>query len=220
MAARWIFDTVWPKKEAGSEITPNLLQAMVHNGAYLAGAFSGDQIVAASFGFASIHGEKHLHSHMTGAVEGFRGSGVGNALKQHQWLWAKERGYSSITWSFDPLVSRNARFNINKLGVEIVSYHENFYGSFMADALNAGDESDRLLARWDLSPAAPASREPRVAQPSSTVIQVPIDIVAIRSSDPIKSKEWRLKVRAEFVRALADGKKTVGFSSDCEYILE
>ncbi|MEY4433629.1 MAG: hypothetical protein RLZZ44_1763, partial [Bacteroidota bacterium] len=36
--ARYVFDQTW-SKDAGTEITSNLLQAMVHNGAYLSGAF-------------------------------------------------------------------------------------------------------------------------------------------------------------------------------------
>lgn len=217
--ARWIFDTVWPKKGTDTEITPNLLQAMVHNGAYLLGVFSGEQIIGASFGFSSIQGEKHLHSHLTGLLDEFRDSGTGYEMKRHQWYWAKKKGYASITWTFDPLIRRNARFNINKLGADVVSYHENFYGNFMPDTLNSGDESDRLLVRWDLSTESPTAREKLETSWKPVTIALPEDIVSIRQSDQKKSKEWRLKVREEFKAAFADGKKVIGFSSDNEYLL-
>ena len=145
--ARYVFDQTW-SKDAGTEITSNLLQAMVHNGAYLSGAFINGKIVAASFGFAAIYPELHLHSHMTAVLPGNQDNEIGYKLKMHQKNWAKENGFSSVTWTFDPLVARNANFNINKLKAEVVDYYPNFYGS-MEDELNAGDESDRLFVKLD-----------------------------------------------------------------------
>ena len=145
--ARYVFDQTW-SKDAGTEITSNLLQAMVHNGAYLSGAFVNGKIVAASFGFAAIYPELHLHSHMTAVLPGNQDNEIGYKLKMHQKNWAKENGFSSVTWTFDPLVARNANFNINKLKAEVVDYYPNFYGS-MEDELNAGDESDRLFVKLE-----------------------------------------------------------------------
>ena len=141
---RSVFDHTWAM-DAGTEITPNLLQAMVHSGAYLSGAFISGKCVGAAFAFPATTGGLHLHSHMTAVLDEYRDRGVGYLLKIDQWHWAKKNNYQEITWTFDPLVRRNAKLNLLKLGADIASYHPNFYGE-MPDALNAGDESDRVLA--------------------------------------------------------------------------
>ena len=106
--ARDIFDLTW-SMDTGTEITPNLLQAMVHSGSYLSGAFIDNQIVGAAFAFPATNGGLHLHSHMTAVLPEFRDKGVGYALKIDQWNWAKKKNYSHLTWTYDPLVRRNAK---------------------------------------------------------------------------------------------------------------
>lgn len=214
-----IFDSVWPTMNE-TQITANLLQALVHNGSYLIGVFDAAKIVGASFAFPSIEPEIHLHSHMTAFIESHRDQGLGTKVKMHQWRWAKERKYSSITWSYDPLVRRNARLNILKLGADLISYQPNFYGN-MADELNHGDESDRLMVRWDTTSAMPAPRIELTEPPyDAELIALPEDIVALRRIDPALSSQYRLEVRAAFLAAFAAGKKVVGFSMHNEYVLE
>ena len=87
--ARLIFDEVWPM-ESGTEITPNLLMAMVHSGAYLSGAFIDKMCVGAAFAFPAVANGLHLHSHMTAVLDKHRDKGVGHALKIDQWHWAKK----------------------------------------------------------------------------------------------------------------------------------
>lgn len=217
--ARMIFDSVWPTDNE-TQITANLLQAMVHAGSYLVGIFEGSKIVGASFAFPTIEPEIHLHSHMTAFIESHRDLGLGTAVKMHQWSWAKERGYSSITWTFDPLVRRNARFNVIKLGADLVSYLPNFYGN-MADELNNGDESDRIMVRWDLSTSQPKPRQ-EITDPhfDAQIISLPSDIVDVRRQDPELSMKYRLEVRDAFTSAFAEGKKVIGFTAQNEYILE
>ena len=214
-----IFDSVWPTMNE-TQITANLLQALVHSGSYLIGVFDAAKIVGASFAFPSIEPEIHLHSHMTAFIESHRDQGLGTKVKMHQWQWAKERKYSSITWSYDPLVRRNARLNILKLGADLISYQPNFYGN-MADELNHGDESDRLMVRWDTTSAMPTPRTELTEPPyDAELIALPEDIVALRRMDPALSSQYRLEVRAAFLAAFAAGKKVVGFSMLNEYVLE
>jgi len=217
--ARMIFDSVWPAANE-TQITSNLLQAMAHSGSYLVGVFDGSKVVGASFAFPAIEPEIHLHSHMTAFIESHRDLGLGTAVKMHQWTWAKEHGYASITWTFDPLVRRNARLNIVKLGADIVSYHPNFYGR-MTDDLNNGEESDRLMVRWDTSTDNPSPRSAIVDPPfDAELIPVPLDILEIRRSDVDLSQRFRLEVREAFLNNFALGKKVVGFSAHNEYVLE
>jgi predicted GNAT superfamily acetyltransferase len=217
-AARTMFDHIWAMK-TGTEITPNLLQAMIHSGAYLSGAFLGSKIVGAAFAFPAINNGLHLHSHMTAVLDEYRDQGIGYALKIDQWYWAKKNNYPEISWTFDPLVCRNAKLNLIKLGVEISAYHPNFYGD-MPDTLNAGDESDRLMVSWKVKGENPIKRELISAlKPNDILIKIPADIVAIRSRDKEENLRWRRKVREQFLQALEKGGQVVGFSANSEYVV-
>ena len=217
--ARDIFDKTWAM-DSGTEITPNLLQAMVHSGSYLSVAFMYGKCVGAAFAFPATTGGLHLHSHMTAVLDEYRDQGVGYALKIDQWHWAKKNNFSEISWTFDPLVSRNAKLNLIKLGVNISSYHPNFYGD-MPDALNAGDESDRLMVSWKVFGENPVQRElVSIPKPNDILIQIPADIVAIRSSDKTGNLRWRRKVREQFLQAFEKGGQVIGFSTNSEYVLQ
>ena len=216
---RMIFDKTWAM-DAGTEITPNLLQAMIHSGAYLSGAFVDSNCVGAAFAFPATTGGLHLHSHMTAVLDSFRDKGIGYALKVDQYKWAKQNNYKEITWTFDPLVARNAKLNILKLGVDISAYYPNFYGD-MPDELNAGDESDRVMASLKVVGDTPTSRSV-ISTPdkSAVLIAIPDDIVAIRGKDLAENLRWRRSVRDEFVSALARGGKVIGFSANNEYVVQ
>ena len=216
--AREIFDKTWAIYN-GTEITSNLLQAMIHSGSYLSGAFIENRIVGAAFAFPATNNGLHLHSHMTAVLDEYRDQGVGYALKIDQWHWAKKNNYPEISWTFDPLVSRNAKLNLIKLGVDISSYHPNFYGD-MPDALNAGDESDRLMVSWKVVGENPVQRElVSTPKPNDILIQIPADIVAIRSKDREENLRWRRKVREQFLQAFEKGGQVVGFSTNSEYVV-
>ena len=215
---RQIFDQTWAM-DSGTEITPNLLQAMVHSGAYLSGAFIDEKCVGAAFAFPATTEGLHLHSHMTAVLVKYRDKGIGYSLKIDQWNWAKKNNYKEITWTFDPLVARNAKLNLIKLGVDISAYYPNFYGD-MPDALNAGDESDRVMASWKVAGDQPVAKSV-ITNPdkADTLIKIPEDIVTIRSEDISENLKWRHKVREEFMRAFEKGGKVVGFSANNEYVV-
>ncbi len=217
-SARKVFDETW-LLELGTEITSNLLQAMVHSGSYLSGAFLGKKIVGAAFAFPATNEGIHLHSHMTAVLDDYRDQGIGYALKIDQWNWAKKKNYSHLSWTFDPLVRRNAKLNIAKLGVDISAYHPNFYGD-MPDTLNAGDESDRLMVSWRTDANAPKARE-LITHPESDdiLIEIPEDIVAIRSKNQSESTKWRRQVREQFMAAFEKNGKVIGFSANNEYVV-
>ncbi len=129
-----------------------LARALSHAGNYFAVAEApdGGDLQAALVGFIGISdGGYHLQSHVLGVLPPQRRRGVGFALKLHQRAWALERGLTRIAWTFDPLMARNAYFNVAKLGGEVVRYYVDFYGP-MTDAVNRGDQSDRVLVAWRL----------------------------------------------------------------------
>ena len=212
---RKLFDNVWQINQ-GTEINLNLLKAAVHSGAYLSGAIFKDELIGAAFAFPATNNGLHLHSHMTAVLDEYRDQGVGYALKMDQWKWAKRNKYSSLSWTFDPLVRRNAKFNIVKLGVDISAYYPNFYGE-MPDALNAGDESDRLMVSWSTDIDEPKARE-LITQPKpdDILIEIPEDIVAIRTKNQSESMKWRRQVREQFMAAFEKNGKVIGFSANNE----
>jgi predicted GNAT superfamily acetyltransferase len=214
-----LFDAIWPIPGGGREIPQNLMQAFVHNGSYFVGAFRGDEILGATFGFIGITGGMHLHSHMSAVLAQSRDLGVGALMKRHQYTWAFERNIPFITWTFDPLVRKNAGFNISKLGVEVAAYHPDFYGS-MTDLVNAGDASDRIMVKWHVSADVPPSSNAASDLPHGAIsIAIPEDIVALRARSSEEAMSERLRVRTQFLEAFANGYKVVGFSNTDGYIL-
>lgn len=144
-----LFDEIWQSDPATPVGTVELMRALTKAGNYVAGAYVGDRLVGACLAFFGAPAAATLHSHVAGVSSGGRGRSVGFALKLHQRAWALERGITTISWTFDPLVRRNAHFNLAKLGATVAEYLPNFYGP-MDDAINGGEDTDRLLVEWRL----------------------------------------------------------------------
>jgi predicted GNAT superfamily acetyltransferase len=226
----------------------HILRAFVLSGNYVAGAFdAGEHLVAASVAFATIGPEPELHSHITGVATSQRRTGVGLVMKLHQRHWALERDIELITWTFDPLIRRNAKFNLSRLGATAEGYLENVYGD-TDDALNGRGESDRLLVRWRLSDeavvTATAGTPRRVSVPPGFVVAlrpgsddlpmkttgpeaIPVgftcrvlqDIEALRVTNPEAANAWRLAVRELLGGSLARGCRLLGLSDDGDYVV-
>lgn len=89
---------------------------------------------------------KH-HSHMLGVRPDCRDKGIGFKLKRAQWQMVRRLGLDRITWTYDPLLSRNAHLNIARLGTVCDLYIREYYGQ-MRDDLNVGLPSDRFQVDW------------------------------------------------------------------------
>lgn len=245
-----LFDTVWSKSGTDQVMPLGVIRAISHAGSYVSGAYSSNKLVGALAGFlGGGDAEPHLHSHVLGVHPNARGGSVGFALKLHQRAWALEKGLTKVTWTFDPLVSRNAYFNLTKLGAGAGAYYENFYGR-MDDAINAGEESDRLLVEWKLtSDKATAAADGTPSQPdidgarssgaivaldeapsgrpvtatvegSDTIVcKTPADIVDLRLRSPDLAGEWRQAQRSVLSAAIQDGYQVDGVSRSGWYLL-
>ena len=145
-----LVDEIWHPKPGNEPVTAEFLRALAHAGNYVAGAFLGDGLAGVSVGFFAPPAARAMHSHLAGVSSRLLGKNVGFTLKLHQRAWALSRGVTAITWTFDPLVCRNAYFNIAKLAARPVEYLPDFYGA-MEDDINSGDDSDRLLVHWPLA---------------------------------------------------------------------
>jgi predicted GNAT superfamily acetyltransferase len=229
----------------------DVLKALAHSGSYIAGAFAQGRLIGGLVGWlgGDPRHELHLHSHILGVLPDREARGLGFALKQHQRRWCLEREVMVMEWTTDPLVRRNAYFNLTKLGAEAPSYFVNFYGE-MQDGINAGDESDRLLIRWRLDSArAESAAEGRPQEPDAErlrdwgsdailtvgpsgepvmtdssarvlICQVPEDIVALRRSDPALARAWRAALRHTLGGAMDRGYAITGAARSGWYVLE
>lgn len=248
LQASTLFDEVW-QVDGESLLPVNLARAIAHAGGYFAGAFSGRKMIGAVLGFVGFRDGIHLHSHVLAVIPDAERRGVGFALKQHQRAWALQHGLDQIYWTFDPLVRRNAYFNLCKLGAEILDYHVDFYGQ-MTDGVNAGDESDRALVKWaltsdravegsqsqlpqpDIKSLVAAGAEtaldedsqgaPRLSEVDGDVLlcRIPSDIVAVRRVDPKLALSWRRALRDCLGGAVSDGYLAKGISKSGWYVLE
>ena len=237
-----LFAVVWGRPGT-APISSDILKALAHSGNYVSGGFVDGKLAGGLvgwFGGVPPH-DLHLHSHILGVVAGSDAQGVGFELKQHQRRWCLERGVKVIEWTTDPLVRRNAYFNLTKLGARANRYLVNVYGQ-MTDGINAGEESDRLLITWHLASSpgpeplleelrregavailsVGAGGEPVTATSSSRVLlcQVPEDIVALRRSDPALAREWRMALRRAFTGAIAAGYEVNGATRSGWYVLQ
>lgn len=146
-----VFGRVWGLPTGQGFVSADVLKAMEHAGCYVAAAYDDGEMVGGSMGFRGVHrGAPSLHSHVTGVVPGRQHAGLGRAVKQHQRMWAMSHGIRFVTWTFDPLVRRNAWFNLQRLGVTCDEYLVDFYGP-LRDEINGNDETDRLLAVWEVA---------------------------------------------------------------------
>lgn len=146
---------VWPGSEL--DVVPlHLLTAVAHNGGLVLGAFHGDRMVGFLLGFLgtdevsstrpALARLKHC-SHQLGVHPHYRGQAIGYQLKLAQRDMVAAQGIRLITWTYDPLESRNARLNIAKLGAVCSLYLREAYGR-MQDDLNSGLPSDRFQVDW------------------------------------------------------------------------
>jgi predicted GNAT superfamily acetyltransferase len=165
-----LFNEVWKPTPGGEQtMYPDMLRALTKAGNYAAGAYdvATGRLVGGCIGFFGPPAEASLHSHVAGVSPTARGRAVGLALKVHQRAWCLRLGVTTVHWTFDPLVRRNAYFNMVKLGARPTEYLPNFYGE-MNDSINSADETDRMLIRWDLrSGVAVAACDGRLAPASA-----------------------------------------------------
>ena len=206
-----LFDQVW----GVDGMVPNeVIIATVHAGGYASLAWTGDLLIGASWGFLGAEGT--LHSHVTGVLSSHNSKGIGEALKRHQWNWAHEHGLQAITWTFDPLVRRNAYFNLVKLGATITEYHEDFYGS-INDGLNRGEHTDRLIVRWQVAGCGGVQPSGALSTAAEWTIPTPIDIEALRGTDRDEAHAWRNRQRADLRKAFNGEWKVAGLMGDGSY---
>ena len=213
------------------EIYPALaLKPQTEVGAILIGAFAEDRMVGFVFGFPGIlDGEMIIHSDMLGILEGHRSNNLGYLLKLAQREAAIERGVKRITWTFDPLQSRNAHFNFAKLGVIADRYYVDYYGVTSSFLHRFG--TDRLWVTWLLNSERVLSRIEgknavaseldqlphlvRVGEGLEPIIDITIGaprlVIEIPAELKTNQERWREATRKGFTEAIDAGYVVEGF---------
>lgn len=248
-AVRRLYEQIWRTGSAAPPVTADLLKAMAKAGSYVSGAYAGDQLVGACFGFFAAPSRNALHSHIAGVLAGTRARSVGYALKLHQRAWALAQGTREISWTYDPLIRRNAWFNLGKLAADVDEYLPNFYGR-IDDEINRSDDTDRVLVRWSLTAdavvtacagvprgvdagaerqagaqvalEASAAGGPlqRAVVGRTVLVGVPEDIETLRDQDPGGAAQWRVALREVLGGLMAEGARVRGFDRAGWYVVD
>jgi len=117
-------------------------------GGIVKAAFYREKMIGYVFGFiGEFMGRQCLYSHQLAVLPEYQDKNVGYLLKMSQREEALRKGLDLIVWTYDPLQSKNAYLNINKLGCITRTYFINHYGE-MNDELNRGVPSDRFMVEW------------------------------------------------------------------------
>lgn len=197
-------------------------------GGWTLGAFIDERLVGFVHHLAAVRGtEVFGYSHMMAVDPTVQNQGIGARLKWSQRERAIKEGRSFIKWTWDPMQARNAHFNLNRLGVTVGMYAENFYGTdygtspVLSDVAGAGIDSDRLFAEWRLesrrvNSLAHDSQGIPPVRPAATV-EVPTDWTRLCRENAAEAKQQQLRVRAEFQEAFAAGLVAAGFERSSEH---
>jgi predicted GNAT superfamily acetyltransferase len=155
-------------------IPTHALHAMEHNGAVLLGAFEDDKVIGFVFGVLGTEENPNrldqvaaarlkMYSVIAGVLPEYQQHDIGYRLKMAQRDFALRIGIRLITWTYDPLESLNARFNIGKLGAVCRRYLPNFHGDMTG--INTGLPTDRFETEWWVAQDRVAARTERKWRP-------------------------------------------------------
>ncbi len=232
-----------------SDVVPvSMLQIAVKMGGVCIGAFGPrGELHGFVYGITGLRSGEVAHwSHMLAVRPEVRDRGIGRRLKLAQADALRALGVENVYWTYDPLVARNAHFNINRLGVTIDEYVPDMYGRSDSDLHQLG--TDRFIVRWCLEgeggrtgAAPPRSPEAVVVAPegvaaargaggsadapgstgymdAATVeVLIPDDIEAVEARSVDEALAWRRTTRRALSLLLGAGARVAGFFPDREY---
>src|SRR5512133_255062 len=199
-----LFERTWG---VGRSPDRSMLLALDFAGNTVLLATQNGKPVGATLGFLGWNDGVHLHSHMAAVVPWHRGGGVGYALKLFQRALCLEQGITEMRWTFDPLIRRNAHFNLAKLGAEVTGFLPDFYGR-LDDVISGSDRSDRFEVRWALGSARvrralDGRPAPHWRAEGSWALDA--DFERLRADDPAAAAVRREESRAVFADAFRRG---------------
>ncbi|WP_448003613.1 hypothetical protein [Agromyces bauzanensis] len=176
--------------------------------------------IGATLGFLGWSGGLHLHSHMNAVDPAARGRGVGVALKLRQRAVCLAHGVTEMRWTYDPLIRRNARMNLVRLGAEVIAFLPDFYGE-LGDAITGADRSDRFEVRWRLDSPRTARALARGQVPSWRAeggLPLVADYERVRADDPRVAARLRDASREAFAALAHDPGLRLELDADGDYV--
>jgi predicted GNAT superfamily acetyltransferase len=186
-------------------------------GGWTLAAFVANRMIGFVHHLVAVRPDNEIYgySHMMAVAKDYQNKGIGARLKWAQREKALSQGRTFIKWTWDPMQARNAHFNLNRLGVTVDTYQDNFYGTdYFADPTQdaenrPGLQSDRLYARWDLNServvALGAGEIPVIVAEPAASVAIPAEWSALVKRDPQHARDVQARVREEFERAFAQG---------------
>ena len=216
---------IWGEKDL--EIVPNTIFIVAaRTGGQVLGAFDREKMIGFTFAMPGFRdGKPFLHSHMTAVLEEYRDRRVGRRLKLFQREDALARGIEMVEWTFDPLATRNAHFNLDCLGAIVRRAERNVYG-VTSSPMHRGLPTDRLTAEWRLdSPRVREILEERAQAPCGQTAEVVVpanieDRSAVSIADVARIQD---RVMSEFEGWFAQGYAAIATASSPQgfkYILD
>ena len=185
-----------------------------NSGGFILGAFLEEKLVGFVLSMAGIRGkERFFYSHLTAVLKDFQNHGIGAKLKWAQRDFALAQDVNFIKWTFQPILPRNAFFNLNRLGAVIKQYSPNFYGTdypnLRGEVESLGLDSDRLFAEWQLDSEKVNKLAKKEDYPESgevaRTIEIPTDWQSVVKTDLKKAIAEQTRVKHEFQTAFATG---------------
>jgi predicted GNAT superfamily acetyltransferase len=192
-------------------------------GGWTLGAFVSGSLVGFVHHLAAVRNGNEIfgYSHMMAVAKDYQNKGVGAQLKWAQRERTLSEGRTFIKWTWDPMQARNAHFNLNRLGVTVDTFADNFYGTdYNTDpaqktADGPGLQSDRLFANWNLNAPRVAALAADVSVPGAgepvAMITIPSEWSALIREDVNAARVEQQRVRTEFKQAFAAGLICAGF---------
>ncbi|MGI8467193.1 MAG: GNAT family N-acetyltransferase [Pyrinomonadaceae bacterium] len=182
-------------------------------GGFVLGAFDGENLIGFVLSVPGFDaGERFFYSHMTAVSQKYQNGGIGAKLKWTQRDFSLARNVNFIKWTFQPVLARNANFNLNRLGATIKKYLPNFYGTdypnLSAQTAKIGLDSDRLYCNWDLNSekVIALSNSENFAETGEIAlkIEIPNDWNLLVKSDLKKAQAEQERIKNEFQTAFAE----------------
>ena len=135
-------------------VPATILKISARLGGVTAGAFTEDGTLAGFvFGMTGVEDGALVHwSDMLAVREGMQNHGLGRRLKAFQRDAVRALGVTRMYWTYDPLVARNAHFNLNRLGARVAEYVPDMYGADTGSAMHSGFGTDRFIVVWPITP--------------------------------------------------------------------
>ena len=197
---------------ADVDLFPKRLYVVLNSiGGLVLGALDGDKVIGFLNSMPGLRdGAPYWYSQVMAVARDYWNSGIATQLKLAQRAHARQRGIQRIEWTFDPRESKNAYFNLQKLGAIVRRYYVNYYGQ-ISSALHSGLDSDRVVAEWWID-------QPRV-KPGGDVrrVFIPADIQFLKKQSLDSAKDVQMRVREQFLKNLQDDYFAAGFERTDEW---